>query len=193
MPGAATQAVRITGSINDLSTAQATVGGSPGFSFYPQLFARYRVTGLKLKFTPLLNGRATDGTTIPPETLLAFINGGPLTSSTQANNVPEQRWCKYKPINNWQFGGATKSVSLYLSTLKTAGADRTAANDLDYTSTCITTTPYYNGPNVLIPYEYGICAMKGANLSYLSGEKICDYLITYTYYVTFWDRRPITT
>lgn len=192
MPGAASQFVRVTGSINDLSVAQAAIGGSPGYSLYPELFNRYRVTGLKIKFTPLLNSRATDGTTVPPESLIAFVNGGPLINSPQANSVPEQRWCKYKPINNWQVGGATKSVSLYLSTLKTAGADRTAANDMDYTATTIAASPWYNAPVISIPFEYGICALKGSNLNYKAGEKICDYLVTYTYYVSFWDRRPIT-
>lgn len=192
MPGVATQFVRVVGDMNDLSTAQAQIGGSPGFSLYPELFLRYRVTGLKIKFTPLLNSRATDGTTVPPETLLAYVNGGPLINSPQANSIPEQRWCKYKPINNWQVGGNTKSVSLYLSTVKAAGADRTVANDLDYTGTTIAASPWYNAPNLLIPMEYGICALKGANLNYQAGEKICDYLVTYTYYVTFWERRPIT-
>lgn len=194
MEGAPAQFIRKTIAMNDLSTVLVNFGNSPGFSWYPQLFQNYRVTGLKMKFTPLINTReaADPLVTLAPETLLAFINAGDgLAINPQANSVPEQRWCKYKPLNNWLAGGATKSVSLYMSTMKLAGGDRTVANSVNYTGECSAITPYYTQPDTVLNCEYGVCALKGSNLSYANGDKICDYLITLTYYVTFWGRRPL--
>lgn len=191
---ASQQYVRVEGEMNDLSETLVDLGNAPGYSWYPQLFQNYRVTGLKIKFTPVINPLTSEGNTLPPQSLIAYINAGDgLSSNPAVNTLPEQRWCRYKYLNSWFQGGPTKSVSLYMSTNKLAGGDRTTSSSVTYTGTCTATTPYYSTVESQLHYEYGICTLNGANFIGPAGAKICDYMVTYTYYVTFWGRRPIIT
>lgn len=179
--------VQQTGAFNDLSQAESAFTACPGFTVYPTLFSNYRVTGVKIRFTPMMHpATAAQG----PAT--AFIMGGDgvlLTPSIAT--APEQRWISYKTLNNWQTGGATKSLSLYLSTMKVGGADRTIANDQDYTSTCNTSAPFYNAVPEQVAFQFGLLNTSGALWPGTGGALLCTYMVSFTYYVTFWGRREI--
>ena len=168
--------VQATGAFNDLSQAENDYSNCPGFFIYPTLFNKYRVTGVKIRFTPM----SLTGVNI------GYIMGsnGILTAPTM-DTLPEQRWCRYKPLNFYTGGGTTKSISMYLSSVKVAGGDRTTSNDEDYTSTTNTSAPYYNAVPNQIGYQYGVMSVDG---NALSGQ-VANYIISMTYYVTFWDRR----
>lgn len=192
VPSPAAEFVRVEGIVNDLSTTLVAMGNSPGFSWYPQLFQQYRVTGLKIRFTPILNPIDNAGATLAPQGMIAYINAGQnLAPNPSVSSLPEQRWCRYKPINSWFMGGSTKSVSLYMSVNKLAGGDRTTANDIDYTGTTITSTPWYSAVPEHLNFEFGITSLNDGNFLGPATNKLCDYMVTYTYYVTFWGRRPL--
>lgn len=192
VPSPSAEFVRQVGPVNDLSGTLALMGNSPGYSWYPQLFENYRVTGLKIRFTPIINTLNNEGATLPPQGMIAYINAGPtLAANPSVSSLPEQRWCRYKPINSWYTGGPTKSVSLYMSVQKLAGGDRTTATDLEYTGECQSTTPYYGAVVNTVNYEWGITTLNDGNFIGVATDKLCDYMVTYTYYVTFWNRRPL--
>lgn len=176
-----------TFAFNDLAQAETIGVGTPGFTVYPTLFQNYRVTGIKIRFTPMLH--AAESSQGP---VTAFILGSDgVFMSPNIFNIPEQRWCVYKNLNNWQTGGQTKSLSLYLSTVKVAGADRTTINDDDYTGTCNTASPFYNPVPKQLGAQFGLLNTDGANWPGGVGKLLTTNLISYTYYVTFWGRRSI--
>lgn len=179
--------VQQTGAFNDLSQAETAFTACPGFTVYPTLFRNYRVTGVKIRFTPMMHpATAAQG----PAT--AFIMGGDgVLLNPSIATAPEQRWITYKTLNNWQTGGTTKSLGLYLSTMKVGGADRTIANDQDYTSTCNTTSPFYNAVPEQVAFQFGLLNTSGALWPGTGGALLCTYMVSFTYYVSFWGRREI--
>lgn len=177
--------VQTTGAFNDLAQAEAAFTACPGFTVYPTLFQNYRVTGLKIRFTPMYNPASAYAAT-------GFVCGGDgILATPSISNLPEQRWAVYKNLNNWGTGGAVKSLSLYLSTVKVGGADRSIATDDNYTSTTNTSAPYYNAVPQQLGFQYGLVATNGTNFV-SGGTHLCDYMVSFTYYVTFWGRRSIT-
>lgn len=182
-----TSFVQNVGAFNDLAAAESTFGACPGFFVYPTLFQNYRVTGLKIRFTPMMN---PDNADQGPAT--AFILGSDgILSNPSIATIPEQRWCTYKNLNNWYTGGQTKSLSLYLSTMKVGGGDRTIANDDQYTSTTNTSSPYYNAVPSQLGYQYGLLNCTNTIWPGTVGNNLCVFTVTFTYYVTFWGRRSI--
>lgn len=181
--------VQITGAFNDLASAESAFTACPGFTVYPTLFQNYRVTGVKIRFTPMMNpATAAQG----PATGFIMGSDGILTNPTIAT-LPEQRWVTYKNLNNWAAGGQTKSLSLYLSTMRVGGGDRTIANDEEYTSTCNDTAPFYNAVPEQLGFQFGLLNTSGALWPGTGGATLATYMLSFTYYVTFWGRRSILT
>lgn len=166
----------------------STTGQAPGMAEYAQLFQNYRISGVKFRFTPIMDLRVqeTAGNEVVPA---AFIYAGDgLLVNPSVSNIPEQRWAVYKVLNNWRTGGAVKSVSMYVSAMKVAGGDRTVSNDIEYTGTCNTTAPYYNPPNAQLGFQIGVFDIAGGNLV---AARMGEYILTATTYVTFWGRRSL--
>lgn len=188
--GPNTQFVQVTGAFNDLATAETVFGTCPGFTVYPTLFQNYRVTGCKIRFMPIYG----DSVTGNYESIAYVMGSDGILASPTVSTLPEQRWCSYRVMNQFQTGGAVKPVSLYLSTMKVAGADRSIANDDDYTGTTNLTAPFYNAVPEQLGFQFGLCALNGSNLtaSYLPAP-LAKYMVSFTYYVTFWGRRSIVT
>lgn len=179
-PLSSVTAVDVSGPFNDLNAAETQWTTCPGFDVYPKQFKNYRVTGVKVRFTPKILDTSTGAS------YMGFILGSDTGYLGIAyNTLPEQRWVRYKPLNNYLSGGSTKSLSLYLSTLKVGGADRTIAIDEDYTSTTNTSAPYYNSVPKQLVMQFGILS---DNSTQFDGH-VCNYTAQLTYYVTFWGKR----
>lgn len=189
LSNSAVQYVRTSGTLNDLSGVITNIGSCPGFTIYPQLFNNYRVTGMKVTLTPMID---PDSSVNVPEPMTAYINGGNgLLASPDVGSIPEQRWARYKNINCWLSGGSNRTVANYLSVYKLAGADRTVASDVDYTGTTLTTSPWYTAPAKGVSYEYGIVSASGSNWQTPTGDRLCTFQVNITWYVTFWGRRNL--
>lgn len=174
--------IQVTGAFNDLNQAATAFGACPGFQVYPTLFQNYRVTGVKIKLTPFVNAGG--------QGVVGYIMGGDgILAAPAMSTLPEQRWAKYKVLTQYAQGGFNKSISNYLSTMKIAGADRTVANDIQYTSTTNTSAPFYNNVPEQLGFQFGILMVSGSNFA--AATNYADYMLEFTYYTTFWGRRNI--
>lgn len=182
--GVPQQYVQTVGAFNDLAQAETAFGACPGFTVYPTLFQNYRVTGVKIRYTPLVNANTPDRNSIQ---FVMGSDGVLLTPSLRT--LPEQRWCKYTASPNFG-GGPFRSTSLYLSTSKVGGADRSINVDEQYTSTTNTSAPFYNVVPQQLGFQYGL--VNGSESNYTPNITIGSYMLSMTYYVSFWGRRTIT-
>lgn len=172
----------------DLAHAQTVFTSCPGFLDYGRLFSRYRVTGIKVRFTPVWNDVAAGGTGIVP---CAYMEAhGPNDVPNPSISVmPERRWGRWKPLNNWENGGGTKGISMYYSIPKVVGPDRIVINDAAYTGTITTAEP----PVYVTPTNGGDMSVRMGIMS-AGGDNIPagtygSYILTATYYTTLWTRK----
>lgn len=174
--------IQVNGAFNDLNQAATAFGTCPGFDVYPTLFQNYRVTGVKIKLTPFVNAGGLG--------VVGYVMGvDGILSNPSMSTLPEQRWAKYKVLTQYAQGGSNKSISNYLSTMKIAGADRTVANDIDYTGTTNTSAPFYNTVPEQLGFQFGILFVNGTNFTIAT--PYADYMLEFTYYTTFWGRRNV--
>lgn len=163
--------------MNDLSDIEIKIGTSPGFTFYPLLFQNYRVTGVKIAFTPITDNAL----------LIGYTYAGPAMTVTRTNTLAENRWSSWKPLGNVNTGGPTKRITRYYSVMAVGGGDRTIANDDTWTGDTNLVSPYHTQPAERISAYFGVTPIVA-----LPSAVNVPYIVTLTVYVTYWNRRPIT-
>lgn len=164
--------------MNDLSDIESKFGAVPGFTIYPLLFQNYRVTGVKINFTPITDNAL----------LLGFTYAGDLMPAITTNTLTENRWSSWKPLGNVNTGGPTKRISRYYSVVAVGGGDRTIANDDTWTGDTNNSAPFYNQPPERVSAYFGVTPIVT-----LPSTANIPYIVTLTVYVTYWNRRPVTT
>lgn len=131
------------------NTIFGRLGSTPNLSTMGSLYTQYRIRGIKLRLSywqqsgqpvalfcnaqanPTVLGDASTGPT-PPFPTPSF------------QNVPEQRWGKYRVCQATAAGGRPTSLSVYYSVNKVAGPDRVVKNDEDYTGLISPVAPYWS-------------------------------------------------
>ena len=119
-------------------TLAGVMGDTPNLSTMAALYTKYRIRGIKLRLTYWQTGGApaflyaqatpdqgaVDGThTAPnPDFILPSIN-----------QLPEQRWAKYRVCQATAAGGRATNLSVYYSVNRVQGPDAIVKNALEYT------------------------------------------------------------
>lgn len=175
----------------DLADAETRFGSCPGFIDYARLFKIYRVTGCKVRFTPIWNDVGAGGAGVVP---CAFIQAWRFTDASDTPpdpavaSLPEQRWSVWRPLNNWEAGGNTKGMKLYVTPTKVCGPDITVPTQSTFVGVTNETSPFYSTPTAgnTALMRYGVFSMGGTTIP---AGSYGSYLVTVTYYTTMWGRR----
>lgn len=196
-----------TGSMQSTGlTINGLLGATPNLSQLAALYTKYRIRGIKLKFTIWPTTAAYEpcvGFITATPCLGANTSGevGPSPSFATPNitNMPEQRWTHYKVINNAQTGAKPTVIKHYFSVNRVQGPDNTVKNDLSYTGDLQTTAPYWsNLPDPTIednwsrpshsPWlQFGVFTMSG---NAPTATQAFTYKLEATVYAQFWGKRP---
>lgn len=181
-------------------TLAGVMGDTPNLSTMGALYTKYRIRGIKLRLTywqtgglpAFLYAQATpdqgivDGShTAPnPDFILPSIN-----------QLPEQRWSKYRVCQATAAGGRATSLSVYYSVNRVQGPDAIVKNDLEYTGDMQVATPYFstgsgdtNRPTRSPWLQFGIGTLAGTVTA--SGNEVTGVLkVEQTVYCEFFGKR----
>lgn len=129
-------------------------GSCPGLSTLANQFLRYRIRGIKVKYTiyPVKTDPATH------EPVFFYVNAQPAGTSINDNDqgpvppfptpniaiTPEQRWAKYTPVKFPMAGAAPTRLTVYYSVNKVFGPDAVVKNDESFTGQLRTASPYWD-------------------------------------------------
>lgn len=179
-------------------------GNCPGLSTLANQFLRYRIRGIKVKYTiyPIKTDPATH------EPVFFYVNAQPAGTSIQANdqgptppfptpnifNTPEQRWAKYAPVKFPMAGAAPTRLSVYYSVNKVFGPDAVVKNDESFTGQLKTVSPYWDNVPGAHPV-HGIWIQHGVftiSNNPAAVEQKYVFVRQATLYVEFFGRRVQT-
>lgn len=175
-------------SFNDMAAIGGLAGSAPGLSDLATAFTRYRVRGCKIKFTywpdPLQNG-------VP---VVGYFNAaqsvGQILVTPNVSLLPEQRWAKYRVLNQPGTGAKPTSLSVYYSANKVYGPDAVVKNDVSFTGGVGTGLPTtWSSPATAVPCAFGLCTMSGLNPT-AAVSVVCKVEITP--YLELFSKRLIT-
>lgn len=154
--------VKTTFTMNSMATISTQAGDAPGMLSLGQAFNQYRIRGLKIKITywpdPAQAG-------VP---IVGYFNAGPnapsLVSAPAINTLPEQRWAKYKTLNQPGTGSKPTTLSVYYSVNKIWGPDQVVKNDVAFTAAVGSggLTSWSSPVNAALA-EFGLLTMSGLN------------------------------
>ena len=161
------------------------LGSTPGLSTLATQFTKYRIYGIKLKFTAWPSD--------PAVPVVMYTNAGStpadLITNPNSSNLPEQRWARYKVCSPTTAGARPSTMTVYYSTKKIVGPDVSVKTDLDYTGTLSSGAPYWSVPAPKGPFfEYGAYTMSGLNPT-VAVHII--FKIEATIYAKFWGKKAL--
>jgi len=179
-------------------------GNCPGLSTLATQFLRYRIRGIKIKYT--IYPRSTDPATHEP--VFFYVNAqaagtsigesdqGPIPPFPTQNifNTPEQRWAKYAPVKFPMAGAAPTRLTVYYSVNKVFGPDSVVKNDESFTGQLKTTLPYWDNVPGAHPVQ-GIWIQHGVStLSNIPTTVVQNYtyVMQATLYTEFFGKRVMT-
>lgn len=178
-----------------------TFGTTSGLSVLAAQYLRYRIRGVKLRYT-IYPVQVDLATAVPVNVYVnALPSGVPISGSTTgptppfsplATNVtPEQRWAKWAPVR-YPMAGATPTVlKAYFSVNKVFGPDVSVGTDESFIGQLQTASPYWDTtafghPVQGIWIQHGVSTMNDlqatANQRYIMN-------IQATFYTQFFGRR----
>lgn len=179
-------------------------GNCPGLSTLASQFLRYRIRGIKVKYTiyPLKTDPATH------EPVFFYVNAQPAGTSIQANDqgpippfptpniftTPEQRWAKCAPVKFPMAGASPTRLSVYYSVNKVFGPDAVVKNDESFTGQLKTVSPYWDNVPGAHPV-HGIWIQHGVftiSNNPTAVEQKYVFVRQATLYVEFFGRRVQT-
>ena len=179
-------------------------GNCPGLSTLANQFLRYRIRGIKVKYT--IYPKQTDPATHEP--VFFYVNAQPAGTSIQEHHLgptppfpapsitvtPEQRWAKYAPVKFPMAGAAPTRLTVYYSVNKVFGQDAVVKNDESFTGQLKTTSPYWDNAIGSHPVQ-GIWIQHGVSTisnNPVTVEQKYVYVMQATLYTEFFGKRVIT-
>ena len=181
------------------STITANFGSAPGLSQLASQFLKYRIRGIKLKYTyypidyglqPLIayfNAQGNADNILPTET-----GPTPAFPTPSVSVMPEQRWCVYRVIPNAANGAKPVTLKAYYSVNKVYGPDQVVKNDTQFTGDLISSSPYFSptdqpskGPWI----QEGMFTMSGQTVA---ANVTVTILKRATVYIEFFGKRITT-
>ena len=180
------------------------LGNCPGLSTLATQFLRYRIRGIKIKYT--IYPQKTDPATHEP--VFFYVNAqaagtsiqesdqGPIPPFPTQNifNTPEQRWAKYAPVKFPMAGAAPTRLTVYYSVNKVFGPDVVVKNDESFTGQLKTTLPYWDNVPGAHPV-HGIWIQHGVSTLSNNPTTVVQnytYVMQATLYTEFFGRRVMT-
>ncbi|AUM62014.1 capsid [uncultured virus] len=181
-----------------------TFGNCPGLSTLANQFLRYRIRGIKVKYTiyPIKTDSATH------EPVFFYVNAQSAGTSIQESdqgpvppfpaatifNTPEQRWAKYAPVKFPMAGASPTRLTVYYSVNKVFGPDAVVKNDESFTGQLRTTFPYWDNAAGTHPVhgiwiQHGVCTISNNPTTV---EQKYVYVMQATLYTEFFGRRVMT-
>lgn len=126
-------------------------GQTPNLSTLAQFYQRYRIRGIKLRFTIyysqvgmedpamcfFVTAQSSAGPTNAPDPVPNF-------PAPAINITPEQRWTRSTVISNTGLGAKPTTLSVYYSVNKVFGPDAVVKNDADFIGDLDTVAPYWS-------------------------------------------------
>lgn len=173
--------------INDGLAFFTTYGAVPGMSLASNFYQQYKIRGLKLKITywPIApNTQPLCGWTLASQQSSAVSAITP-----DINNIGEQRWGKYRTLTFPGQGASPVTLNVYYSEGKIWGPDNTEKNSVNFTSSTVVTSPFFNTPAAGTFYDHGIFIMNGFPAT---ATIQVDYKIEVTAYIKYWSKRALT-
>jgi len=179
-------------------------GNCPGLSTLATQFLRYRIRGIKIKYT--IYPKNVDPATHEP--VFFYVNAQAAGTSIQASdqgpippfpsqtiwNTPEQRWAKYVPVKFPMAGASPTRLSVYYSVNKVFGQDAVVKNDESFTGQLKTAAPYWDNAAGAHPV-HGIWIQHGvstiSNLQVNAAQHYV-YVMQAIVYAEFFGRRVMT-
>lgn len=130
-------------------TLAGVMGDTPNLSTMAALYTKYRIRGIKLRLSYWQTGGAPVFLFAQATPDQGVVGGGDTAPNPDfilpsINQLPEQRWAKYRVCQATAAGGRATSLSVYYSVNKVQGPDAIVKNDLDYTGDMQVTTPYFS-------------------------------------------------
>lgn len=151
-------------------------GSTPGLSTLAQQFLRYRIRGVKLRYT-IIPVNVDPANHIPVNFYVnAQASGVEITDNStgptpsfpalQGTVTPEQRWSKWAPVRYPMAGASPTVVKAYFSVNKVFGPDQIVKNDESFVGQLKTTPPYWDTASFAHPVQgiwvqHGVATMNG--------------------------------
>lgn len=145
--------------LNDMPAWANLFGNAPGLTEAASSYGTYRISGAKLKATYWTPSTSEN---IP---LIGYMDASPTSSflTFSIGNTMEQRWCRYKILNQANQGGKPTTVSAYYSVNDIVGRDNITKGDLNYVAQTNGTNPVgWNAPNSGPYMRCGMATLSGA-------------------------------
>lgn len=130
-------------------TLTGVMGHTPHMSTMGALYTKYRIRGIKLRLTYWQTGGAPVFLFAQATPDQGIVGGGDTAPNPDfiipsINQLPEQRWAKYRVCQATAAGGRATSLSVYYSVNRVQGPDAIVKNDLEYTGDMQVASPYFS-------------------------------------------------
>lgn len=176
-------------------------GATPGLAVLANQFLRYRIRGVKLRYT-IIPVKVDPATHSPVNFYVnAQASGVPITENAvgptppfpalQGNITPEQRWSRWAPVRFPMAGASPTVVKAYYSVNKVFGQDSIVKNDESFVGQLKTTPSYWDTASFAHPVQgiwiqHGVATMNGE-----AAEVAQTYVIQTqaTFYAEFFGKR----
>ncbi len=180
---------RVTASSLQMNSGADWVGvfaDSPGVAALAAAFENYRIFGVKIKTLvwPVNQG-------VGAEPVVFFYEATPQPSTLQpaTDNMPEQRWVRYRTVSFAQSGAKPTTVSAYYSVNKVYGPDAIVKNSINFTGGLQIASPYFlspvDGPHI----RWGLFTISSDAVTAATDFTIKQELTLYT---KFFSKRQMT-
>ena len=119
-------------------TLTGVMGHTPHLSTMGALYTKYRIRGIKLRLSYWQTGGAPVFLFAQATPDQGVVGGGDTAPNPDfilpsINQLPEQRWAKYRVCQATAAGGRATNLSVYYSVNRVQGPDAIVKNDLEYT------------------------------------------------------------
>lgn len=187
------------GTVLHSASITGSFGSTPGLQQLSLQFLRYRIRGIKLKYTYYPINYAD-------QPLIAYFNAqsdqndlatgtaspSPAFPTPSVSVMPEQRWCVYRVIPNAANGAKPMTLKVYYSVNKVFGPDQIVKNDEQFTGAMLNVAPYFSQAEMPTkgPWlQEGLFTMSGENVA---EDVTVSILKRATVYVEFFGKRIAT-
>ena len=176
-------------------------GATPGLAILANQFLRYRIRGVKLRYT-IIPVKVDLATHTPVNFYVNAAPSGipiddnstgpiPYFPALRGNVTPEQRWSRYAPVRYPMAGANPTVVKAYYSVNKVFGQDSIVKNDESFVGQLKTTPSYWDTAPLAHPVQgiwiqHGVATMNGE-----VAEQAQTYVVETraTFYAEFFGKR----
>lgn len=172
---------------NSMSDLATMFGSAPGLAMLGSNFNNYRIRGIALYITAWGPTQLND----LPLYVFAQASSDNTFITPTVNNLPEQRWAKYKLITASNAGARPTVLKVYFSVNKVTGPDQIVKNDVQFTgNTAFNPSPTSWVAPASGPYlRFGVFSMTQTNPAATFNVPI---LVRMKVYTQFWGKAELT-